>query len=112
MKDAAKPVAIAADQRLQQVLEKTTAAALALTAVMGSVSGASAQTSLVLGTASVGGTYYVYGGVVAQILSDKARLQIIPQQTQGPNQNVIMIDNGKIDGCTRRTFGSAVPTTL
>ena len=35
------------------------AAALALTAVIGSASGASAQTSLVLGTASVGGTYYV-----------------------------------------------------
>jgi len=83
------------------------AAALALTTVMGGASGASAQTSLVLGTASVGGTYYVYGGVVAQILTDKARLQIIPQQTQGPNQNVIMIDDGKI-GLGMTTMGVAL----
>ena len=83
------------------------AAALALTAVIGSASGASAQTSLVLGTASVGGTYYVYGGVVAQILTDKAKLQITPQETQGPNQNVIMVSDGKM-GLGMTTMGVAL----
>lgn len=51
---------------------------------------------LTLGTASVGGTYYVYGGIVASLLNDKAGLKVTTQQTQGPNQNVIMIDEGKL----------------
>jgi len=49
-----------------------------------------------LGTASRGGTYYVYGGLVAELLADKAGLQIVPQQTQGPNQNVILVDEKRI----------------
>lgn len=52
--------------------------------------------SLTLGTASVGGTYYVIGGAMAQLLSDRAGLHVTTQQTQGPNQNLIMIDDGKL----------------
>lgn len=63
--------------------------------------------SLTLGTASVGGTYYVYGGVVAQILTDKAKIHIDTQQTQGPNQNVIMVDDGKL-GLGMVTMGVAL----
>jgi TRAP transporter TAXI family solute receptor len=63
--------------------------------------------SLTLGTASVGGTYYVYGGVVAALLTDKAGMQVTTQQTQGPNQNVIMIDDGKI-GLGMTTMGVAL----
>ena len=63
--------------------------------------------SLVLGTASVGGTYYVYGGVVAQILTDKARIPVETQQTQGPNQNVIMVEDGKL-GLGMVTMGVAL----
>lgn len=56
-----------------------------------------AQSSgLVLGTASVGGTYYVIGGAIASLLTDRAGLQVTPQQTQGPNQNLIMINDDKI----------------
>ncbi|MCC8430206.1 TAXI family TRAP transporter solute-binding subunit [Reyranella aquatilis] len=62
---------------------------------------------LTLGTASVGGTYHVYGGVVAALLTDKAGLQVTTQQTQGPNQNVIMIDDGKI-GLGMTTLGVAL----
>jgi TRAP transporter TAXI family solute receptor len=62
---------------------------------------------LVLGTASVGGTYHVYGGVVASLLTDKAGLRVTTQQTQGPNQNVIMIDEGKI-GLGMTTMGVAL----
>ena len=63
--------------------------------------------SLTLGTASVGGTYHVYGGVVAALLTDKAGMQVTTQQTQGPNQNVIMIDDGKI-GLGMTTMGVAL----
>jgi len=62
---------------------------------------------LVLGTASVGGTYHVYGGVVASLLTDKAGIRVTTQQTQGPNQNVIMIDEGKI-GLGMTTMGVAL----
>ncbi len=54
------------------------------------------STTLTLGTASGGGTYFVVGEAMARILLEKARLQVVPQQTQGPNQNMIMIDDGKI----------------
>jgi len=52
--------------------------------------------TLTIGTASVGGTYFVYGERVAQVLTEKARLQVATQQTQGPNQNVIMVDDKKL----------------
>ncbi|MBY0322447.1 MAG: TAXI family TRAP transporter solute-binding subunit [Reyranella sp.] len=54
------------------------------------------STTLTLGTASGGGTYFVVGEAMARILTEKAKLQVVPQQTQGPNQNMIMIDDGKI----------------
>lgn len=58
---------------------------------------ASAQTTLTLGTASGGGTYFVVGEAIARILTEKARLQVVPQQTQGPNQNMILVDDKKIE---------------
>ncbi|MDP2374150.1 TAXI family TRAP transporter solute-binding subunit [Reyranella sp.] len=53
--------------------------------------------AVTLGTASVGGTYVVYGGFVADLLADKAGIQVTPRQTQGPNQNVILVDEKKIE---------------
>ena len=70
------------------------AAALALTAT---VAFAQQPKTMTLGTASVGGTYFVYGGVVAKILTDKTGIQVSTQQTQGPNQNVILVDDKKIE---------------
>jgi uncharacterized protein len=63
--------------------------------------------TLTLGTASGGGTYFVVGEAMARILSEKARLQVVPQQTQGPNQNMIMINDGKI-GLGMVTMGVAL----
>ena len=56
-----------------------------------------AQPALTLGTASVGGTYYVYGETVAKVLSEKSKLQVVAQQTQGPNQNIVMVDEKKLE---------------
>lgn len=53
--------------------------------------------AMTLGTASLGGTYIVYGGVVADLLADKAGIQVTPRQTQGPNQNVILVDEKKME---------------
>ena len=60
--------------------------------------GASAQQKpMTLGTASVGGTYFVYGGVVANMLTQKLGVNVSTQQTQGPNQNVILTDGKQVE---------------
>jgi uncharacterized protein len=53
--------------------------------------------SLTLGTASVGGTYFIYGGVVATLLTDTIGVNVSTQQTQGPNQNIILVDSKAIE---------------
>jgi len=60
---------------------------------------ASAQNkTLTLGTASTGGTYFVYGGVVASLLTNKIKgLTVSTQQTQGPNQNIVLVSDKKVE---------------
>jgi TRAP transporter TAXI family solute receptor len=53
--------------------------------------------SLTLGTASVGGTYAVYGQAWASLVGDKIGVPISTQQTQGPNQNILLLQNKEID---------------
>jgi len=53
--------------------------------------------TLTLGTASVGGTYFVYGQVWASLVNEKLGTNIGTQQTQGPNQNIILTDARQID---------------
>jgi TRAP transporter TAXI family solute receptor len=50
-----------------------------------------------LGTASVGGTYFVYGQAWASLVSEKIGVQINTQQTQGPNQNLLLVQGGRIE---------------
>lgn len=72
----------------------------AVCAVAGMLVAGTAQAqpkSLTLGTASVGGTYYIYGGVVAALLTEKLGINVSTQQTQGPNQNVILLQSKQID---------------
>ena len=53
--------------------------------------------NLTLGTASVGGTYFVYGQVWASLVNEKLGTNISTQQTQGPNQNIILTDSKQVD---------------
>jgi TRAP transporter TAXI family solute receptor len=53
--------------------------------------------TLTLGTASVGGTFFVYGQVWATLVNEKLGTSISTQQTQGPNQNIILTDSKQID---------------
>ena len=55
------------------------------------------QKGITLGTASVGGTYFIYGGVVASLLTEKLGVNVSTQQTQGPNQNVILTDSKQVE---------------
>jgi len=72
--------------------------ALVVTLVLAAGGAALAQTkALTLGTASVGGTYFIYGGVVANLLSEKLGVNVSTQQTQGPNQNIILVENKNVE---------------
>jgi TRAP transporter TAXI family solute receptor len=53
--------------------------------------------SLTLGTASVGGTYFVYGQGWANLVGGKIGVPISTQQTQGPNQNVLLVQGKQIE---------------
>jgi len=70
---------------------------LAVAAAMASAPALAQPKALTLGTASVGGTYYIYGGVIATLLSEKLGVNVSTQQTQGPNQNVILTDGKRIE---------------
>ena len=65
--------------------------------LLGAAVASAQQATLTLGTAAGGGTYNVYGDATAKVLTEKAKLQVIPQQTQGPNQNMILVDEKKIE---------------
>src|SRR5688572_5418953 len=53
--------------------------------------------SLTLGTASVGGTFFIYGQVWATLAGDTVGVPISTQQTQGPNQNIILVDSKQVE---------------
>jgi len=50
--------------------------------------------SLMLGTASPGGVYYIYGEELAKILTDKLGIPVNPLPTQGPVHDVKLLDSG------------------
>ena len=51
--------------------------------------------AITLGTASPGGPYYVYGQGVATILSHALGIEVTAQATQGPSQNVALLEKGE-----------------
>lgn len=76
----------------------TRVVALVLCLGLGLVHAVNAQPkALTLGTASVGGTYFIYGGVIANMLTEKLGINVSTQQTQGPNQNVILVDSKRVE---------------
>lgn len=84
-----------------KAIKLAVAAVAGLTFATGALSQAKPNPSwpknLTLGTASVGGLYFVYGQVWASLVNEKIGTNISTQQTQGPNQNIILTDAGKID---------------
>lgn len=78
---------------LRHALMAVSAVALALAAPA-----AAQNKSITLGTASTGGTYFVYGGVVASLLTNKnIGVTVSTQQTQGPNQNIVLVSEKKVE---------------
>ena len=52
---------------------------------------------IVIGTASPGGTYYVYGEGLAEILTRALDLPVVPLATEGPTQNIELLEAGKAE---------------
>jgi TRAP transporter TAXI family solute receptor len=62
------------------------------------VSSANEKTRLVLGTATPGGGFPLYGGVVAEVVNaTDASLLIEPRNTKGSTENVPLLEGGKLD---------------
>jgi TRAP transporter TAXI family solute receptor len=51
--------------------------------------------SIAIGTASPGGTYYVYGRALAEILRDALGIEVSAEATQGSTRNVILMETGQ-----------------
>ena len=52
--------------------------------------------SLTIGTASPGGTYYVYGEGLARILTRALNIPVLARSTEGPGQNILLLESGEI----------------
>jgi uncharacterized protein len=52
---------------------------------------------MVIGTASPGGTYYLYGEGLAKILTRDLGLPVVPLTTEGPTQNIELLEAGKVE---------------
>jgi uncharacterized protein len=54
-------------------------------------------TSLTIGTASVGGTYFIYGGGWANLIQQQLGVPTSTEVTGGPNQNMILVQNQNVE---------------
>jgi uncharacterized protein len=52
--------------------------------------------ALVIGTASPGGAYYAYGEGLARILTRALGIRVSMRPTEGPNENIRLLENGEI----------------
>jgi TRAP transporter TAXI family solute receptor len=51
--------------------------------------------SIAIGTASPGGTYYVYGQALADILGGELGIEVTAEATQGSSRNIILLETGQ-----------------
>lgn len=52
--------------------------------------------TLVIGTASAGGTYYAYGEGLARLLSRKLGMSVVTRPTEGPTENLKLLEADEI----------------
>jgi uncharacterized protein len=52
--------------------------------------------SLTIGTASAGGTYYAYGEGLAQVLTRELGIPVVMRPTEGPAQNILLLESGEV----------------
>lgn len=90
---------------------------LALAAAIAGGAPVSGETKLTLGTARPGGTYVIYGGFVARLIAQEAKLPVETRQTDGPNDNIRLLSGKKIDlgmttmGIAHQAWNASAPWT-
>ena len=52
--------------------------------------------TITIGTASPGGTYFVYGEGLARLLTRELRTTVWARQTEGPSENIKLLQTGEI----------------
>jgi TRAP transporter TAXI family solute receptor len=77
---------------------RTTCALLATVVLvgMGAREDARAAEPIIIGTASPGGPYLTYGQGLARILSRELRQEVTAQSTQGPAQNIMLLEKKQV----------------
>ena len=75
---------------------RAVAVAVLLLAGISAVDGALAAEPIVIGTASPGGPYLAYGQGVARILSRELKQEVTAQATQGPAQNIVLLEKKEV----------------
>lgn len=73
------------------------AAVFSMSATARAQNPASWPRSMTLGTASPGGAFAVYGQAWAQLVSDLVKIPTSTQQTQGPNQNLVLVQTKRAE---------------
>jgi uncharacterized protein len=76
----------------------TRTAAIAVTLIFSSLGRAAEPywpDHLTIGTASPGGTYFVYGAGLAQILTRALDLPVVARPTEGPAENIALLEAGE-----------------
>ncbi|MBL8665798.1 MAG: TAXI family TRAP transporter solute-binding subunit [Candidatus Odyssella sp.] len=91
---------------------------LALVAALHGAGPAAGQpANLTLGTARPGGTYVIYGGFVARLIAKEARIPVATRETDGPNDNIVLLSEKKIDigmttmGIAHQAWTASAPWT-
>lgn len=78
-------------------MRKILKAGLVLGALCAAGQGALAQERYSIGSGSIGGVYYLWGGALAQIWSEKVSgAQFNAEATTGPTQNLILLESGDL----------------
>ena len=71
---------------------------LVITAIQRPASAVEAHwpSSLTIGTASLGGTYFAYGEGLARVLTRALNIPVVARSTEGPAQNILLLEAGEI----------------
>lgn len=82
---------------LTRLLAASLAGALAFSVPAAAQDHSDWPSSLTVGTASQGGTYYVYGSGLANLIQEQLDVTASAEVTGGPVQNLVLINNGQLD---------------
>ena len=80
-------------------ISRGTAFAIALAAALFVIAAQAAErTPIILGTATPGGGFELYGGVLAEVVNDvDPSLRVLPRPTKGSRQNIPLLEQGTLD---------------